>query len=170
MANSSRRTGLRHLAALSDTKNDAYRRVLDAIALQRRNPDMSLSEAARHCGTTLATVQRHARSAITQKRGRWEARPYDELPRRMLFLTDRGYISIVVKNSDDATLIAQYFNEVRQFLTPSSSFSFDEFEGDWIESEGRRYYFVTDAKTINRLARAGVLSFLDIYASDGGAS
>jgi hypothetical protein len=148
-------------------QSEAYRRALDAIALQRRNPELSLSEAARRSGTTLAGVRQNAGAAVTFRSGRWEATEYDTLPRRMRVLTDRGYISYLTEDSRDATFIADYNNALRAYLTTDSQEALRDFEGMWFEDEdGRKRTLVTDPKTINRLARAGAVYFLDIYASE----
>lgn len=148
--------------------SDAYRRALDAIALQRRNPELSLSETARRSGTTLAAVRQHARAAVAFRAGRWEATEYDTLPRRMRVLTDRGYVSYLTEDSRDATFIADYNNALRAYLTTGSQQALREFEGMWFEDEdGRKRTLVTDPRTIDRLARAGEVYFLDIYDSEG---
>jgi len=90
----------------------------------------------------------------------------DSLPRRMRFLTAHGYASVLTTSSEDATMIADYNNAIRRSLQTGDYSALKEFEGYYFESEGRKYDFVTDPKTINRLARAGAIYFLDIYASD----
>jgi hypothetical protein len=147
--------------------NDAYRRALDAISLQRRHPSISLNEAAFRAGTTLESVKRHAGSALRYRHGRWEAAPHDTLPRPMLFLTPRGYVTVTTRDSDDARMIAQYYNAVREYLATGSTRKLKRFEGWYIEAPEGEFDFVTDSATINRLARAGAVSFLDIYGPEG---
>lgn len=155
------------LEATSEAKEDTYRRVLDAIALKRRNPNLSAAEAARRGGTTLPTIQRYAGSALSFRGGRWTVAAHDTLPRRMLVLTDRGYISMLTKDSRDATLIAEHNNAIREFLVTGSQASLRRFEEyDFEDDDGVEHPFITDPRTINRLARAGAVSFLDIYDSE----
>jgi len=164
-----RRRRRRHGAGNSSLRPDfSYRAALDSIALSRRNPRMPLEQAARLSGTTVASVRRHAASALTYRAGRWQAKAYDTLPRAMRFLTERGYVKVTTRDSHDASLIGEYNNAIRDYLQPPHpTKGLKEFEGESIISDGREYVFVTDPGTINRLARAGVIYFMDLYA-DGG--
>jgi len=148
-------------------RGEAYRRALEAISLQRRDPSLSLSEAALQAGTTPQEVKRRAGSALRYRHGRWEALPEDTLPRQMLFLTPRGYVTITTTHSEDASMIADYHNAVRTYLVTGRSRALKRFEGWYIDAAEGEFDFVTDTRTIDRLARAGAVSFLDIYASEG---
>ena len=144
-----------------------YRAALDAIALMRRNLNMTLERAAELSGTTVSNVTRQARPALTFKRGRWYAKPHDTLPRRMRFLTPRGYISVLTTDSRDATLIANHHNAVRAYLKTENQRGLKAFENLYFATDEQEYDFVTDPRTILRVARAGEISFLDIYADEG---
>jgi hypothetical protein len=96
---------------------EAKRRVLDAIALKRRNPQISLKEAAKRSGTTLPTIKRYAANVLTERSGRLDVSPSDRMARELAFLTHKGYVPITVRNSRDATRIAKYNNAVRTYLT-----------------------------------------------------
>jgi len=143
---------------------DPYRSVLDALAYARRN-DAPIDRAAPLTGTTMSEVRRLAGRALVYEDRHWWARLDDDLPRRMRFLTERGYIAITTHDSRDASLIGEYNNAIRDYLQPPHPVEgLIKFEHAYIVSGGRRYEFVTDTRTINRLARAGVIYFMDLYA------
>lgn len=156
---------LRRIYGASD---NSYRAALDAIALMRRNPGMTLERAAELSGTTSSNVRRRARTALTFRGGRWSATAHDTLPRRLRFLTSRGYVSVLTTDSQDATVIADHHIAIRQYLQPPHpTRQLRPFDNLYITSEGKEYDFVTDPKIINRVARASELSFVDIYADEG---
>lgn len=154
-----------YLEATSAAKQDTYRRVLDAFSLKRRNPDLSLTRAAKSSGTTLKTVRKYAGPALTIRSGRLDVKPTDRLPRPMRMLTARGEVVIQTTSSRVASRIGRFNNALRKYYVSNDSSALHAFAGKSIRSRGEDYEFVTDAKTLNRLARAGALHFLDIYAS-----
>lgn len=158
-----------HLEALSGARQDAYRRALDAVSLKRRNPALTLSKAAKQSGTTLRTVRKYANSALELRSGRADVKPSDRLVRHMRMLTDRGEVAIRVTSSRAATRISRYNNAVREFYaTLGDTSALKPFQGKSIRTGGNTYEFVTDPATLNRLARAGAVHFLDIYVSENG--
>ncbi len=155
------------LKLLTKRDNGAYRRVLDFLSLKRRNPKLTASEAAKSSGTTLRTVRRYAPSLLTVRSGRLDVAPSDRLPRRMRMLTPRGEITILTRGSRTASQIGRYNNALREYLSTGDVKSLQSFAGKAVRSGGRRYEFVTDPATINRLARPGALHFLDVYDVEG---
>lgn len=164
----SRKTTI-YLSPTLDRERDAQRRVLDALALKRRQPALSMTQVARRSGTTVKTVRRYAGPALETRSGRLDAKSTDKIARDLSFLTDRGYIALRVTNSRDATRIARHSNAVRKFVMHADDSSLRRFEGKSIKAGGKTHFFVTDRATINRLARAGELHFLDIYGPPGSA-
>jgi hypothetical protein len=155
-----------HLRAMTKRQNDAYRRGLDTVALKRRNPLLSLSKAARSSGTTLTTIRKYVGSALDVRSGRFDVKPTDRLPRAMRMLTPTGEISVLTTSSQAASRIGHYNNAVRTFLITGDESSLKLFEGLSVRSGSKTYAFVTNRTTLNRLARAGAVHFLDIYASE----
>jgi hypothetical protein len=149
-------------------QRDRQRRVLDAISLKRRNPELSLSAAARRSGTTVKTIRTYAGAALYTRSGRLDVHGTDRIPREMLFLTPQGYVALHVTNSRDASRIAKYHNALRRYLLRRDPRELQQFTGKTIRVAGTAHPFLTDAATINRLVRAGAVSFLDIYGSPGG--
>ncbi len=148
----------------SYARSEAYRRVLDAIALARRNRDMSLSNAAKMSGTTLSSIRKYASEALEP--GSCKVKPTDRLPRLpMWMLTPHGMVSVIPANSVVAKRLARHANAVREYVNYGNARALTPFRGRSVRSEGEVYEFVTDLRTINRLARAGAIYFLDIYDS-----
>lgn len=152
------------LSSLTDSQNAVYRRVLDAIGLMRRHRRYSLARAADETGTSPATVRRYAGPALTKRHGRYRTLDSDRL-RRELYLYDRhGKFSVVTRSSKAASRIAEYHNAVRSFIAYADSTALAKFEGKTLKVDGQDYVFLTDRRALTRLARAGELHFLDIYA------
>jgi hypothetical protein len=146
---------------------EAYRRVLDAISLKRRNPTLSLSRAAKASGTTLKTIRHHAAEALVQRLGRTEVKPTDHLRRKMEMLTRKGDVDVTTTDSDTASMIASYWNAIRSYRRTGNVEPLETFVGRSINVEEGSVEFVTDMGTLNRLIRAGAMYLHDIYASTG---
>lgn len=147
---------------------NTYRRSLDAVAIGRKNPTISMSKAARRAGTTLKTVQRYAGQALETRGRHVYVRPTDRLARDLEFLTPKGLIVVRVMNSRDGTRIAKHNNAVRRWVNSRDASGLKKFEGKVLRAGGKTYPFLTDTAAIDRLARAYAIHFLDIYAATGG--
>lgn len=155
------------LPALSGVKGDAYRRVLDTLSLKRRKPALSLSAAARESGTTLRTIRRHAPSVLETRSGRLDVQASDRLPRPMRMLTPTGEVIVNTRSSRTASRISRHNNAVRELYTSAGDTSaLKPFNDKTIRGGGKTYEFATDPQLLNRLARAGAVHFLDIYAPE----
>src|ERR1700720_4625991 len=87
----------------TNVQRDRQRRVLDAIALKRRRPELSMSEAARQSGTTVKTIRRYAGGALQERSRRLDVMATDRIRREMRFLSAKGQTTIQVTNSREAT-------------------------------------------------------------------
>jgi hypothetical protein len=138
-------------------------RALDALSRMRRQR-LSLSSAARAAGTTPANVSRHAGAAIKKSGQRnYVASSSDMLFRRMHIITMDGTQVIDVKNSRDASLIAQHFDAVGHFLDTGDDSRLKPFNGRSVKAGSKSYEFLTDLDELERLGRAGEFSFESIY-------
>jgi uncharacterized protein YaaR (DUF327 family) len=153
------------LESLTQSENDTYRRALDAIALKRRDPKMSLSKAAKSSGTTLKTIRKYAEPAIEVRSGRFDVTPSDRLPRHMRMLTAQGETVVRTTSSRTATRIADYNNALRTYVVTGDPSGLKRFDGKSVRSGGKTHQFATDRRTIDRQARAGGIHFVDIYAT-----
>jgi hypothetical protein len=152
------------LEALTGKLEDAYRRVLDAISLARRKPNLSLTKAAKASGTTLTTMRKYAASALEVRDNRLEVTASDRLPRRMRLLTPRGEFHVLTRSSRVASLIGDHSNAIRAYRISSDPSGLRNFEGKSVTIDGQTYELLTDRPTIDRFIRAGAVHFVDIYA------
>ncbi len=152
----------RFLEALTGAKEDAYYRVLDALALARREKT-SPSKAAKKSGTTLKTMRRYAPSALEERSGRCYVTLSDRLPRRMRLFSTQGEVVVRTTSSRTATRIAEHNIAVRNYVLTRDTTELRHFEGKTIRSGGKTYTFGTDSRTLDRHIRAGAVHFVDIY-------
>lgn len=139
-------------------------RALEALS-EMREQRKSLTQAARAAQTTPRTVKRHVAPALRKTRtGRYKPTPSDRLPRSLRFLTPEGIISVEVGGSRAASEIARHWAAVDRYLRTGQTDALREFRGRAIRVGKGRYPFVTDPRTLGRLARAGEVSFEDLYA------
>ena len=164
------RRAVAYLEPRTGKQHEAKRRALDAIALKRRHPELSLTQAARGSGTTVKTIRRYAPAALETRSGRLDVKRSDRIPRDLRFLTAKGQVTVRVTNSRDASRVAKYNNAVRRFAMTLDGSQLKQFEGKALKAGSERYEFVTDPAALARLARAGEIHFLDIYAAVGVAA
>jgi hypothetical protein len=131
-----------------------------ALALMRRE-GLSASSAAKAEGTTVNNILKYARPALRKRGEIYVAKPSDGLVRQMKTLDARGVRLTVVRSSKASSLIGKYWNAVDDALKGKPS-ALREFRGKKIPYNKRK--FLTNLKTLHRLADAGLLDNLkDIY-------
>jgi hypothetical protein len=155
------------LEALTGKAEDAYRRALDAIAMKRRDPKISLSKAARARGTTIPTIRKYAGSAIEVRSGRIDVTLADRLPRPMRILTPQGEFIVRTTSSRTASRIGEHNNAIRIYVLTGDTSELKRFEGKIVRSGGKTYGFATDKRTLDKFARAGAIHVIDIYFTGG---
>ncbi len=141
----------------------ARERSLEALQ-QMRSEGLSLTRAAREARTTPATVRKYVGSAVRQTRGgRYVATPSDRLTRRVWFLTKAGKVEVAVRGSRPASRVARYMAAVDRYLQTGETDALAEFRGQSIRSGNRTYVFLTNTAALDRLAKAGEVSFERLY-------
>ncbi len=142
---------------------ETYRRSLDVLRRMRHGE--SLYQAARAEHMAPDTVLRYAGSALTRDAGgRYHAKPSDHLYRRMKFLDEQGLIAVEVANSREATKLAEYWNAVDHYLRTGDTSLLRRFARIRLRLRDKSVRrFVTDADRLDLLARAGEVSFEDLY-------
>jgi len=151
------------LSALSPESQLARERALEALSLMRAQ-GFSLTRAAQQAQTTTRTVRKYVSRALVKEKGHLRAKPSDGLERRLRFLTVRGIIELRVRSSRTATRIAQYWNAVDHYLKTGNTSLLRPFRGKTVRAGKVGYPFLTDPRTLNRLALAGEVTFEDLYA------
>jgi hypothetical protein len=147
-------------------KEDARRRALDAISMKRRNPALSMTKAAKLTGTTLKTVKRHGGSALEVRSGRIDVKRTDHLTRRLRMLTAKGEATVTTRSSRTASRVSDFNNAVKEYYRSGDTTALERFRGKILRSKGEQFEFVTDPNVLDRLGRAGAVSFDDIYAAE----
>lgn len=155
------------VSKLRTSQKETYRKALDAIQLMRSGQTKTLTAAAREAGTTSPTVRRYAGSAFAMRGSKYRVKPSDRLRRELAFYNSKGKTTLVTHSSRQATQIATYHNAVKAYLIFGDDTALRGFDGKSITVHGTRHPFLTDRRVLSRLARAGELNFLEIYASDG---
>ena len=86
-------------------------------------------------------------------------------PYRLRIPVSDGMRNIGVETLEDASLVGSYWNAVHTYVAHGDASALEPFEGLSIRSRtGEDHVLLTDPKTLDRLAGAGVLSFESIYA------
>jgi hypothetical protein len=130
-----------------------------------RTEGLSMKQAAKHNGTSTAAMKRYAGPALEKMpSGRYQAKPYDRLARRLHFLTPQGLISLDVRDSRSASKIALHWAAVARFLETGDERGLQPFQGKGVTVDKRFYPFVTDPDLLERLGDEGQVSFEDLYA------
>lgn len=153
----------RELQTLRPSERDARARALEALS-RMRNDGVSMRAAAKESGITVNALKRHAGTALVKdSRGRFVAKASDKLARSMVFPTERGMISLNVRDSRTASRISEYWSAVHTYLRTGETFGLRKFRGKSVSVEKRKYPFITEPSLLDRLFDAGELTFDDIY-------
>ena len=156
------RTAPNEIPALVESQL-ARERALDVLSRMRRE-GRSLTRAAREAETTPRTVRKYVGRALTERRGHPVAKPFDRLLRRMRFLTPRGITELTTRNSRTASRIADHWAAVDHYLKTGDASWLRPFRGKAVRAEKVGRPFITDPRTLSRLAAAGEVAFEDLYA------
>lgn len=134
------------------------------ITTEMRN-GVSLNEAARKFRRDPRTIQRRGKAALRKLRnGRWATKKTDRLLRVLQHLTPEGLLEVASSDSRQASILGKYWNAVDLYRNTGDTTQLEEFDGRYIiDADGNRLTLLTDLRTIDQLASAGVLSFETLY-------
>jgi hypothetical protein len=144
-------------------EREQYRRALDVLSRMRHGE--SLYGASRAVHTTPDSVQRYVGGALARdRRGRYVAKPTDRFYRRMKWLNGRGLDWVEPANSREASKLAAYWAAVARYVTTGDDRALRRFRSMRLRTRTKLSLpFLTDLAALDRLARAGELSFEDLY-------
>jgi len=151
-------SGPKSFQRLTPTQRQTRSRALNAV-VQMRSSGMSLTEAARHSGTTPATVHRYVAPALTQRGNRVVATGGDRLYRRMTVLTPQGRQEVDLRGSRVASLVGRHHDAVRSYLRTGDPRPLAWFAGKRVGG----VEFATNPKDLETAAIRGDLDVDDIY-------
>ena len=135
-------------------------------ALTRMREGASLKKASREVGIDPRTVARVAGSALKQERsGRYVPGKSDRLQREVRIPSEGGLRDVVVRDSKQASLVGEYWNEVHAYLAKGDASGLARFAQRHVtDANGKRVPLLVDREALDELGHAGVLSFESIYA------
>jgi hypothetical protein len=151
--------------ALRPASKATHTRALEALSLMRGR-GLPIKQAAKEVGTTVEAVLKYAGSALGRgARGGYTPRPYDHLFRQLRALTPSGVESIEVRDSRSASLLSRHANAVRRYLETGDTHLLREFRRKAVHSYKRGYRLLSDldAELIDQFAKAGEISYEDLY-------
>jgi hypothetical protein len=151
-------SGPKSFQGLTPAQRQARSRALNAVA-QMRASGMSLTEAARHAGTTPATVHRYVAPALTSRGNRVVATGGDRLYRRMTVLTPQGRQEVDLRGSRVASLVGRHHDAVRRYIRTGDPRPLAWFAGKRVGG----VELASDPKDIETAAIRGDLDVDDIY-------
>lgn len=152
-------------SAMPERSQDRWDRVAHVIS-KMRSENVSLSKASREYGVSPRTVARLGASALRKRpNGRYAAKSHDRLLRVLVIPTNKGTDEIAVRDSRQATQLAEYWIAVHKYLQTGDASSIKKFRSKSItDANGKRVRLVTDLDELNRLGSAGAFSFESLYA------
>lgn len=144
---------------------DIWTRVTHAISKMRAD-GASLQQASREFGIDPRTVTRWGKSAL-QKRanGRYVAKRSDRLLRVLKLPASEGLIDVAVRDSREASRIANFSNGVQKYLQTGDASGVLKFSGMHItDAADTEISLQTDLEELDRLGSFGLFSFESLYA------
>lgn len=109
------------------------------------------------------TVKNLVRSALTPK---GYVKESDRLERNLIFYNKEGQYNISVKGNEKARQISKYHQAVKLYRDKGDYSGLEQFKGKYvIDSQGKKRYFITDKRLLDRFIEFGETDFYEIYAA-----
>ncbi len=143
--------------------NPKYDAAIDV--LRRTRQGVSLSKAAKEFGIAPDTVLRYAGTAYERdQRGHWKPKATDRLYRSMRFHDATGWFWVEPANSKEASKLAAYQSAVKRYLETGDDRGLRKFKRMMLKTRQKTSLpFLTDLDQLDRLGKAGELSYEDLY-------
>lgn len=137
-----------------------------AVLADMRRDRQALTKAARARGIDPASVRRYVGSALRRAvSGRYEATPFDRIPREVSVLTPQGPVWVTVRDSRTASRIGEHRTKVKEWRGTRDEAVLKPFDDLFFRAGGVTYRFVTDSGTLNELDDADLLALETLYRS-----
>jgi len=142
---------LKGWGTLSPDEKAERNRMLEVLRNLRKGA--SLNEATRETGVPFQDARTYLQHNLYKLSGRWKARRTDTIQRHMNFYAwGKGEIAITVTNSKDASLIGQYFADVRNALDSGDESSLQKFKNKTItDVSGKKHKFEIRLKKLHEI-------------------
>jgi hypothetical protein len=164
-----RRAGRRPTySSLTVREKSAYERTAKLVSDLRRSKG-SYTELLRRYHLNTRTARKHAgRSLLVGKRGRRvRASKSDRLVRELFFPTGLGDVPRLVRGSEAASKLSDYYQDRERLL--NNELTAEEFEAKWRGVSIARRELFANADRIFQMEEADVLKIEDLYGSVGSA-
>jgi len=150
---------------LPEHLQDRWIRVANVISKVRADR-VPLTKASREFELDPRTVVRLGGSALRKRpNGRYAPKPSDRLLRVLVILTPEGPREIALRDSRQASHVAEHWDAVQRYLQKGDVSALPRFRSVHIvDADGVRVRLLTEVEEIDRLGNAGVLSFESLYA------
>jgi len=90
----------------------------------------------------------------------------DRLERNLIFYNKDGQYNVSVKGIEKARQISEYHQAVKLYRDKGDYSGLEQFKGKYVlDSQGRKRYFITDKKLMDRFIEFGETDFYEIYAA-----
>lgn len=157
------RTAKQYLA-MSRQSQEIWDRVTQVPGLMR-SQNLSLKRASKQVGLRSDLVARLARRAFRKRpNGRYIAKKVDHLLRPLVIPGDKGLREIFVRDSNEASLIGEYWSALDRYLVRGDASRLQKFRKRRIRpAQGKSIFLLTDLDELARQASAGVLRFESLY-------
>lgn len=113
-------------------------RIFSLKILNQIRKNEPLEDALKELDIDKQTLLKHLRKYLFKKGKNWITKKFDRIQRSMVIYEDGEIKSIVVTNSKDASVIGEYFNAVKQFLTSGDKELLEPFENVIIKDADRK--------------------------------
>ncbi len=148
----------------SEAFQQTWERIAHAVSAMRAE-HYSLGHVAREYNLDRRTILKLGGSGLRKlPNGRYAAKPYDSLLRVVVALTEEGKQEVALRDSRLATVIAEHWNAVHQYIERGDPSALRRLRHITVtDAGGKRIRLMTDLNEIERHASAGVLSFESMY-------
>ena len=150
------------------TSNQKSDRILALDILRMMKRGFSLTASSKEVGLSKNVSLRHLGRAVFKRSGRWVASKTNSIEREMKIYEIGRIRSIIVKKSKDASLIGEYYNEVRNFLETGDTSGLKRFRGKVIvDANGKKHRLETRPEKLREIEDSKEDSeFFEIYEDE----
>ena len=152
-------------ASLTPSEQTMRVRALDTI--RRMKEGESLSKASKSVGISPRNAKLNLGRYIYKRRGRWKARHTDHIGRGLTIYERGKLVDVVVDDSETASLIGQYLNDVKKALFSGDQTILKKYKKvSFNDSKGKKHKLETRLDKLKEieLGREDI-EMVDIYAS-----
>lgn len=154
---------LKEYSARSRRFQDEWNRAVQ-VTSGMRSQGLSLTQASKQVGISPQKVLQYIGSVLRKSGGRYKAKPNDRLLRVLLIPSENGLREIVVRDSQEASLIGKYWSAVEKYLRRGDASALERLQRKTVkDADGKRVRLLLDLDTLRIQASAGVLQFESLY-------